>query len=144
MSGCQNCGPFLGTLHIRCRIRIRVQKGTITLTTTQMIPTLGPKVYKCYLHWAIFNPKPSNPKRLLAKPGCIVGVEWLLPLTAASLCKCLDGGKTCRTRRRGLGFVFSLTPQTFTSALGGRGNWFVSTFIAPAPKLAPSAFDKDR
>ena len=33
MGGCQNCGPFLGTLNIRCRIIIRTQKGTIILRT---------------------------------------------------------------------------------------------------------------
>ena len=34
MGGCQNYGPFLGTLNIRCRIIIGSQKGTIILTTT--------------------------------------------------------------------------------------------------------------
>ena len=37
MGGCQNYGPFLGTLNIRCRIIIGIQKGTIILTTTQML-----------------------------------------------------------------------------------------------------------
>ena len=36
MGGCQNSGPFLGTLDIRCRIIIGTQKGTIILTTTQI------------------------------------------------------------------------------------------------------------
>ena len=27
MGGCQNYGPFLGTLNIRCRIIIGIQKG---------------------------------------------------------------------------------------------------------------------
>ena len=36
MGGCQNYGPFLGTLNIRCRIIIRTQKRTIILTTTHM------------------------------------------------------------------------------------------------------------
>ena len=36
MSGCQNYGPLLGTLNIRCRIIIGIQKGTIILTTTHM------------------------------------------------------------------------------------------------------------
>ena len=36
VSGCQNYGPFLGTLNIRCRIIIGTQKGTIILTTTQV------------------------------------------------------------------------------------------------------------
>ena len=34
--GCQNYGPFFGTLNIWCRIIIRTQKGTIILTTTRM------------------------------------------------------------------------------------------------------------
>ena len=36
MGGCQNYGPFLGTLNIRGRIIIGTQKGTIILTTTQV------------------------------------------------------------------------------------------------------------
>ena len=36
MGGCQNYGPFLGTLNIRCRIIIGTQKGTIILTTAHM------------------------------------------------------------------------------------------------------------
>ena len=41
MAGCQNSGPFLGTLHIRGRIIIGIQKGTIILTTTHMSFTGG-------------------------------------------------------------------------------------------------------
>ena len=36
MGSCQNYGPFLGTLNIRCRIIIRTQKGTRIFTTSQM------------------------------------------------------------------------------------------------------------
>ena len=36
MGGCQNYGPSLGTLNIRCRIIIGIQKGTIILTTTHI------------------------------------------------------------------------------------------------------------
>ena len=36
MGGCQNYGPFLGTLNIRGRIIIGTQKGTIILTTLLM------------------------------------------------------------------------------------------------------------
>ena len=36
MGGCQNYGPLLGTLNIRCRIIVGTQKGTIILTTTHM------------------------------------------------------------------------------------------------------------
>ena len=36
MGGCQNHGPFVGTLNNRCRSIIGTQKGTIILTTTHM------------------------------------------------------------------------------------------------------------
>ena len=36
MGGCQNYGPFLGTLNIKGRIIIGTQKGTIILTTTHI------------------------------------------------------------------------------------------------------------
>ena len=36
MGGCQNYRPFLGSLNIRCRIIIGIQKGTIILTTTHI------------------------------------------------------------------------------------------------------------
>ena len=36
MGGFRNYGPFLGTLNIRCRIIIGIQKGTIILTTTHI------------------------------------------------------------------------------------------------------------
>ena len=42
MGGCQNYGPFLGTLNIRCRIIIGTQKGTIILTTTHIDPFKDP------------------------------------------------------------------------------------------------------
>ena len=34
LGGCQNYGPSLGPLNIRCRIIMGIQKGTIILTTT--------------------------------------------------------------------------------------------------------------
>ena len=57
MGGCQNHGPFSGTLNIRCRILIGTQKGTIILTTTHIavvqviswgggLCTLGPRTQK--------------------------------------------------------------------------------------------------
>ena len=36
MAGCQNYGPFLGTLNIRGRIIVGTQIGTIILTTTHI------------------------------------------------------------------------------------------------------------
>ena len=37
MGGCQNYGPFWGTLNIRCHTITRIQKGTITLTTSHIV-----------------------------------------------------------------------------------------------------------
>ena len=34
--GFQDYGPFLGTLNIRCRIRVGIQKGSIILITTHI------------------------------------------------------------------------------------------------------------
>ena len=36
MGGCQNHGPLLGALNIRCRIIRRIPKGTVILTTTHI------------------------------------------------------------------------------------------------------------
>ena len=41
IDGCQNYGPFLGTLNIRCRILIGNPKGTIILTTTHIGVIMG-------------------------------------------------------------------------------------------------------
>ena len=38
MGGCQNCGPLLGTLNIRCRIIIGTQMGA---TTTHVLKLPG-------------------------------------------------------------------------------------------------------
>ena len=48
MGGCQNYGPFLGTLNIRGRI-IGTQKGTIILTTTHIDIYTYLRIYK-YMH----------------------------------------------------------------------------------------------
>ena len=42
MGGCQNHGPFLGTLNSRCRIVIGILKGTIILTIAHL-GTVGPQ-----------------------------------------------------------------------------------------------------
>ena len=42
MGGCQNYVPFLGTLEIRCRIKIGIRKGTIILTTTHIVALIIP------------------------------------------------------------------------------------------------------
>ena len=58
MGACQNCGLFLGTLNIRGRITIGIQKGTIILTTTHIythvvglsdfvVPSWTFKIYTC-------------------------------------------------------------------------------------------------
>ena len=40
--GCQNDGPFLGTLNIRSRIILGTQKGTIILITTHNLVLYSP------------------------------------------------------------------------------------------------------
>ena len=40
MGGCENYGPFWGTLNTRCRILIGIQKGTIILTATHVVSDL--------------------------------------------------------------------------------------------------------
>ena len=74
MGGCQNYGPFLGTLNNRCRIIVGTQKKAIILTTTHM------QVYVCvyiYIHththrlpcgpvWS--NMKHPNPRFSLEAP----------------------------------------------------------------------------
>ena len=65
LGSCQNYGPFLGTLNIRCRIIIRTQKGTLFLTTTDLDPeppTLNPKSEN-------FEVSNSNPRDLRRGPA---------------------------------------------------------------------------
>ena len=54
MGGCENYGPFLGTLNIRCRIIIGIQIGAIKLTATHIsryrkCTGLGLRVYRLYV-----------------------------------------------------------------------------------------------
>ena len=44
LGDCQNYGPLLGTLNIRGRIIIGIQKGTIILTTTHLCSFVGCKL----------------------------------------------------------------------------------------------------
>ena len=57
MGGCQNDRPFLGTLIIRCRIIIRIQKGPIILTTTQIDYQLEVVEIAATAHTATCMPK---------------------------------------------------------------------------------------
>ena len=43
MGSCQNYGPFLGTLNIRCRIVIRTQKRDHNFDKHPYIKASGPK-----------------------------------------------------------------------------------------------------
>ena len=51
MCGCQNYGPFLGTLNIRCRIIIGIEKATIVLgnphISIYMVPPPHCKIHIC-------------------------------------------------------------------------------------------------
>ena len=57
MGGCQNYGPFWGTLNIRCRIVIGTQKGTLILTTTHMdliiLGLWGQGILISFLHYGV-------------------------------------------------------------------------------------------
>ena len=56
MGSCQNYGPFLGTLNIRCRIIIRTQKGSLILTTTHMLRLGALLVLQSALHCSVASP----------------------------------------------------------------------------------------
>ena len=56
MGGCQNYGPLLGTLNIRCRIMIRTHKGTIILTTTHIFIYPLQPLYTCSFHFLFHYP----------------------------------------------------------------------------------------
>ena len=68
MGGNQNYGPLLGTLNIRCRIIIGIQKGTIILTTThinifQRVLGANPIVVPCFHMEARASAEPSEEAR---------------------------------------------------------------------------------
>ena len=73
MGGCQNYGPFLGTLNIRYRIAIRIQKGAIILTTAHiyiyiyMIPSKSR-----YITTMESGPKKHTTKGTMGPPSLIV------------------------------------------------------------------------
>ena len=62
MGGCQDYGPFLGTLDIRCCIIIGIQKGTIILTTNHIRTTEKTRKWKVLRYnrdmpiWLLFLP----------------------------------------------------------------------------------------
>ena len=58
MGGCQNYGPFLGTLNIKCRIVIGIQKGTLILTTTHIPTEDARKPYPNYYKAHNLDPEP--------------------------------------------------------------------------------------
>ena len=65
MGGCQNNGPFLGTLSIRCCIIIGTQKGTIILTTTHILECIVTiwGVYRGHARIANMEPHHGTLKR---------------------------------------------------------------------------------
>ena len=73
MGGCQNWGPFLGTLNHRCRIIIGTQKRTIILTTTHIY---------IYIHGYMMFKKlllPIGPRVFLFESACLL--EYDFPVT---------------------------------------------------------------
>ena len=65
MGGCQNCGPFSGTLNIRCRSITGIQKGTIILTTTHIslptppLPLPFPHDFRAEFQWCLVWTRPN-------------------------------------------------------------------------------------
>ena len=55
LGACQNYGPFLGTLNIRCRIIIGTQKGTIILTSTHLNFEPPPPSPACLSPWPLWR-----------------------------------------------------------------------------------------
>ena len=54
MGGCQNYGPFLGTLNIKCHIIIGIQEGTIILTSPPIY------IYICVYIYIQFLPQANR------------------------------------------------------------------------------------
>ena len=75
MGGCQNYGLFLGTLNIRCRIIIGIQKGTIILATTHIhIHTHTPKLKATHSATEEASELRNNSGQVLPSvPGCHEG-----------------------------------------------------------------------
>ena len=59
LGGCQNYGPFLGTLNIRCRILIGTQKGTIILTTPHLFANSDEIAQLLAIVWLSFESAPA-------------------------------------------------------------------------------------
>ena len=71
MGGCQNFGAYLGTLNIRCHIKIEIQTGAIILTTTRII-FLGHTLFEEVPHLRMYNiSRKAAPN--LWKPGLAWG-----------------------------------------------------------------------
>ena len=66
LGGCQNYGPFLGTLNIRGRITIGTPKRTIILTTTQNPKRLVLQVRGVTRAFIIFSVSCTRPVLLLS------------------------------------------------------------------------------
>ena len=57
MGSCQNQGPLLGHLNIKCRIILGTQKGTIILTTTHISRLLGPETILRLMDKILHDPR---------------------------------------------------------------------------------------
>ena len=92
MGGCQNYGPFLGTLNGRCRIMVRIPKGTLISTTTHILVrtsavcglpeshSQGPRmISSCVPEWGRHKQDPGCGFGILHHASCpqwyFVGIE---------------------------------------------------------------------
>ena len=78
MGGCQNDGPFWGTLNIRCRSILGTQKGSIILTTTHIFGRITTSLLSP-------DPKPSSRTQKNVHPGAPeqVDTRFCRPAAAA-------------------------------------------------------------
>ena len=75
LGGCQNYGPFLGTLNIRCCIRIGVQTGTLILTTNHLQLVGDFEVWEpiseCQITWCCPILSTTKGQRLTERSKCV-------------------------------------------------------------------------
>ena len=76
MGGCQNYGPFLGTLNIRCRTIMATQKGTIMLTIPHMVGKVDVRAeMQSIVRPNTKNPIPTSMARPVSTP-CRGGLRF--------------------------------------------------------------------
>ena len=107
MSGCQNYDPFLGTLNIRCRIRIGIQEGTIifdnhrfinqTLTLDNIIVSIFLSIIPIQSPYFLTTTHITEPSTILQLQACV------LCTTNSPFLRSPEGPKGCKALLRYVG-----------------------------------------